>query len=170
MTTAAVVDTKRAPHRELQFETLDDLEAELSRVEAAHAAGTLETTGNWSAGQIFEHLGAFWRMSFDGFGFTAPLPLRLFAKLIKKSAISKPPPRGFKLRGAIRVIEPQPSVDFDDGLALLRRQIERTRAGEQMTHPSPLFGAFTHDQWLSLHRNHCAMHMGFIRYPGASGE
>jgi hypothetical protein len=167
MTTTQAVNTKTAPHRTLAFQTIDDLDAELSRLDAAHAEGTLETTGNWSAGQIFEHLATFWTMSFDGFGFKAPLPLRLFAMLIKKSALKKPPPRGFKLRGSIRVIEPRSEVPFDEGLALLRQQMGRVRAGEKMTHDSPLFGAFTHDQWLGLHLNHCAMHLGFTRYPGA---
>lgn len=167
MTTAQAVDTKRAPHRSLAFATLDDLEAELQRLDAAHADGALETTGNWSPGQLYEHLGSFWKMAFDGFGFKAPLVLRLMVRPFKSKLITGQPPRGFKLRGEIKVIEPGDATSYDEGRALLQRQIERVRAGEKMTHPSPLFGALTHDQWLALHLNHCAMHLGFTRYPGA---
>ena len=168
MTTAQAVNTKTAPHRALAFATIDDLDAELSRLDNAHAEGTLETTGNWSPGQIFEHLGSFWKMAFDGFGFKAPLVLRLMVRPFKSKLITGQPPRGFKLRGGIKVIEPGDDTGFDDGLALLRRQIERVRAGEKMTHASPLFGRLTHEQWLALHLNHCAMHLGFTRYPGAA--
>lgn len=158
------VNTKQAPHRDLNFASLDELDAELERIERAREAGTLDTTGNWSAGQIFAHVAEFWRMTFDGFDFKAPLLLRLIVKPFKSKMLGQKPPRGIRLRGRIRVIEPAPEVDFDEGLAALRRQIERTRAGERMTHDSPLFGAMTHDQWATLHLNHCAMHMGFIRY------
>lgn len=168
MPNPAPVNTRAVPHRYLRFATLDDLEAELARIEAAHVAGALETTGNWSAGQILHHLGEFWRMAFDGFGIRAPLALRLLARLFKKRALRAPPPRGLRLRRGMRVIEPPSAVVFDDGLALLRRQVGRCRVGERMTHASPLFGSLTHEQWLSLHLNHSAMHLGFTRYPGAS--
>ena len=77
------------------------------------------------------------------------------------------PPRGIKLKGDVRVILPSDTMDFDTGLAALRREIGRIRAGERFTHPSPLFGKLTHDQWVGLHCNHAAMHLGFLTYPGA---
>jgi hypothetical protein len=164
MTTAQPVNTKQAPHRDLNFASLDELEAELDRIERASDAGTLDTTGNWSAGQICAHLATFWRMTFDGFDFKAPLPLRLMVRPFKSKMLGQKPPRGIRLRGKIRVIEPAPEVPLADGLAALRREIARTRAGERMTHASPLFGDLTHEQWLTLHLNHCAMHLGFTRY------
>lgn len=161
------VNTRSAPHRDLRFASLDELDAELARIEAAHRAGTLETTGNWSAAQILRHLADFWRLSFDGFGFKAPWILRVIVKPFKSKLLRSKPPRGIRNRGAIRIVEPPAQADFAECIASLRKQIARTRAGEKMTCPSPLFGKVSHEQWLAMHLNHSAMHLGFTRYPGA---
>ena len=43
------VNTKKAPHRELNLETVDELSAELDRLQSAHESGTLAATGNWAS-------------------------------------------------------------------------------------------------------------------------
>ncbi|MFI4892885.1 MAG: DUF1569 domain-containing protein, partial [Phycisphaerales bacterium JB058] len=62
-----MVNTKTAPRRELSFGSLDELGAELDRLEAAGAAGNLGHTGNWTPGEILDHLANFWTCSLDGF-------------------------------------------------------------------------------------------------------
>jgi len=157
------IDTKRASRRTLQLANVAAINRELDELAAAHDQGALRVLGNWTAGQIMQHVGDLIRYSYDGFPFTAPLPIRLFGRLIKKSAMGeKPIPAGLKLRGESAALLPPEGVTFENGLAALRAQLARIDAGEQMTQPSPIFGPMTHAQWLSLHHKHAALHLSFL--------
>ncbi|MCL4220248.1 MAG: DUF1569 domain-containing protein [Phycisphaerales bacterium] len=163
----ATINTRTAAHRSLRFGSLESLEAELARIEAASAAGTLRTTGNWTLGQICEHLGKFVRCSYDGFDGRPPLPVRVLGRLVfKRLAMGDGPvPRGIRLpKDAVSSL-PDPDITHGAGIALLRTQLARIHSGEQMRQPSPLFGSLTHEQWLHLHLKHAAMHLGFVEYP-----
>ncbi|MEL6328283.1 MAG: DUF1569 domain-containing protein [Planctomycetota bacterium] len=169
MSTAAasptVVDTKTAAHRELKFASMDEVKAELDRIEAAVDAGTAGTTGNWTAGQNFDHCARFMRACLDGFDGNAPWIVRKIAQMfLKKGALdpAKKLPAGFKLPKAASSMLPEEGIDDGEGLRRLREQIARLDAGEKMTHPSPLLGPLTHEEWLVLHRKHFALHLGFI--------
>ncbi len=156
------------PRRDWQpitFHSLADLNSELDACEAAHRAGTLRTTGNWSAGQIFEHLANPMRMAFDGFGtVSVPFPVRMAGTLVFKPLLGRSRMRpGIKLPKKARPMLPRDQVPFEEGLVALRKQMARIETGEKMTHPSPVLGRMTHDQWVLLHLDHCRMHMGFIR-------
>lgn len=161
------VNTKTAAHRALRFDSLDALEAELCRIESALAGGTARVTGNWSVGQICEHVGKFIRCSFDGFDGGPPLPVRVLGRLVfKRLALGDGPvPRGIRLPKEAVSLLPGAAVSDADGIQLLRAQMARMRAGEQMRQPSPLFGRLTHDQWMHLHLKHAAMHLGFVEFP-----
>ncbi len=161
------VNTRRAAHRALRFDSLSALEAELDRIETGLAAGAVRTTGNWSVGQICEHLGKFVRCSYDGFDGQAPWVLRVVATaLFKRSAMGKGAmPRGLRLPKKAEAMLPAPGVSDAEGLAMLLGQLARIRSGEQMTHHSPVFGSLTHEQWVHLHLKHAAMHLGFVEYP-----
>ena len=67
-----------------EYQTLEDIRTELDRFEAAYAAGTLRTTGNWSAGQILDHCGRWIKGSIDGIDFRIPIVLRVLGRLIVK--------------------------------------------------------------------------------------
>jgi len=155
--------------RRIEFRTWDDLLTELDRLEASDRAGRIERAGTWSPGQNAWHVSEFIRMSIDGFGFRAPLPLRLAASLIKGWAMGpKPIPRNIALRGPMARVIPHEPISTAAGFAALRAQIDRIeRGGEQCTHPSPLFGALTHDEWVRLHLKHAAHHLGMLHPSGA---
>lgn len=167
----SAVNTKKAERRELKFNCTDCLKRELENVEAAHRAGTLGTTGNWTPAQCFEHCARTWAAAIDGFPetFKPPAPVKLMAKLLfKKKAISgQTAPAGIKPPKAVTdALEVGPEADFDESLAHLRSQIARTDNGERFTKPSPLFGQLSHDEWLKLQLGHCQSHLGFLK-PGA---
>ncbi|MEM1330923.1 MAG: DUF1569 domain-containing protein [Planctomycetota bacterium] len=165
--TSSSIDTKKAERRALAFASLDELTTELDQLGQAHAAGTLTTTGNWSFGQICEHLAIFWKAPIDGFPEgKPPLPLRLLAQWFfkKGAAAGNPPPAGFKYPASVTWLDPG-DVSVEQGLAHLREQIDRTRSGARFTHPSPLFGTFSHDEWLRVQLGHCVLHLGFAK-PG----
>ncbi|MEM7630045.1 MAG: DUF1569 domain-containing protein [Planctomycetota bacterium] len=164
------IDTKKAERRELLFGGREDLAMELDRLEAAHAAGTLRTSGNWTAAQGLEHCARVWAAAMDGFpeGARPPGWLKLAAKLFfRRAAVAgKTAPAGMKPPAVITDhFEPGPEVAFDDAMAHLRGQLERTRRGERFSKPSPLFGELTHDEWLRLQLGHCQLHLGFM-HPG----
>lgn len=152
------------------YRSLDDISAELDRFQTAHQVGTLRTTGGWSAGQILEHCATPMRMAMDGWRdeqsepIKFPAHLKLVGTLLLKPTIGrikfKP---GIKVPGQVPNLLPQHDRDFDTGMKIFRSQFNRLAAGEQMTHPSPLFGKMSHNKWVQLHLDHCRLHFGFIQ-------
>ena len=167
MTQSTIVNTKTAPRRELSFHCTGCLKEELARVEAAHAAGTLTHTGNWTAGENLDHIALVWEFAFDGppAGARVPFLIRLAGPLMKRwFTTGKTLPAGFKIPQSAAYMEPRQGVAFDVALARLRRVLDRLDRGERMEQRSPAFGAMSHDEWLRLHLGHAQLHLGFLRY------
>jgi hypothetical protein len=159
------VNTKKVARRTLAFHSLDDISAELDRLEAAHKAGTLRHSGNWSAGQIFQHCAILMRCALDGFpSARAPALLRWMVALFfkRKAVAGTPPAAGIRPGPEMAYLQPDPDITFDEGLAELRGQLARVAAGERFTRPSPLFGQLTHEQWTGIQCGHCALHLSFL--------
>ena len=146
------------------YETLDELRAELDRVEAAHQRGTLTTTGQWSAGQILEHCATLIRCSIDGFGDArVPWFVRLAGRVVFKPRLGRTRMKpGIKLPRKASSLLPGETVGVDEGLSAMRAVLARIEAGERMTADSPVLGPMTHEQWLTLHLDHCRLHLGFL--------
>ncbi|MEY5031744.1 MAG: hypothetical protein RL354_775, partial [Planctomycetota bacterium] len=128
MTQSTMVNTKTAPRRELSFHCTGCLKEELARVEAAHVAGTLTHTGNWTAGENLDHIALVWEFAFDGPPPSARVPLlmRVIGPLMKRWFTSgKTLPAGFKIPQSAAYMEPRPDVAFEVGLARLRRVLDR---------------------------------------------
>lgn len=164
------VNTKTAPHRTVTLRSLEDLKTEVANIERALAEGTLQVHGNWTAGQICQHIGKFIQFSIDGFDGSAPWIVRIGAQLLFKKQLlgDKPMPRGIQLPRSAASMLPEPTISDAEGIAFVRAAIARLEAGERMTQPSPVFGRLTHEQWLHLHLKHAAMHLGFVEYPRAA--
>lgn len=165
-----MVDTKRASRREIHFTSLEDVLADLDAIEASHAAGTLTAHGNWSAGQVCEHVAILMECAVDGFPTRAPAPVRWAATLLfKKKALSgKPMPAGFKIPKQAAFLEPGADTTAESGFARLRTIVERVRGGERFSVPSPIFGRLTHSQWVTLKAGHAALHMSFLQPGGGA--
>lgn len=162
---ATAVKTNRALRRNLRFTTMRDLLAETDRLLDADALGALRTTGNWTPGQIMQHVGRLIEYSLDGFDFKAPWILRTFGPRVKNAALRRPFPAGLQLRGASRALIPDPAVTTHDAAEYLRAQILRVAGGERMTKHSPVFGHLTHEEWTAIHLKHAALHFGFLHPP-----
>ncbi len=151
------VDTRHVKdRRHLEFSSLDDIRAEVERL----ARGKIRALGNWSPGQVFEHLAIVMNASIDGFPFTAPLPMRVMARLFKRRFLSRPMPPGFRLPGRAAPLLPPP-VSLEDGLAAIRRALDRQRT-EPGRQPHAFFGPLTREEWDRVHCLHSAMHLGFL--------
>ncbi len=146
------------------YQSLEDLAAEVDRIEAAYKAGTLQTTGGWSAGQIMQHTAKLMGFSIDGFEASAPLVIRILGTLVFKPLLGRSHMKpGIKLPASARSLLPADEVSTDDGIQAMRTVLGRIENGERMTHKSPVLGKMTHDQWVLLHLDHCRLHFGFLK-------
>lgn len=158
------VDTTTSTRRSLRFTSPVEVLADLDALESAHRAGRLRATGNWDAGANFRHLAVPIQRSMDGFeASSVPLWRRIVGRLVLRPVVLrvaafKP---GIRLDRRTEEFLWQ-ATTFDDGLGMLRAQLQRWIGGTRMTHPHPAFGAMTHEQWAAFHLKHCALHLGFL--------
>lgn len=155
------MSAQTAKRRTISYTTLQEIADDAVRLHAAHAP----TTGNWTQGQIYEHLARLMDGSLDGFDFTAAWPLRKIAKLVIKPRIFKQGmPAGFQLKGAAgKALLPDPVAD-QASLDHLLQSIQRLQ-NEPQRHPSPVLETLTREEWDLLHRRHAELHMSFIAEP-----
>lgn len=164
---ASTGNAVKAARRELSFHCTGCLKEELARIEAAQRAGTLRHTGGWTAGENLDHIAKVWEFALDGFPPDARMPLlmRLIARLMKGRMTSgKTLPAGFRIPKGGEYMLPRAGCSFADGMARLRRVVDRLDHGAQMTVASPAFGPMTHDEWMRLHLAHAQLHLGFLAY------
>ena len=156
------VNTKQVERRTLRFDSLEDIEAELSVLEKAHAAGTLTHAGNYTPGQVMHHL-ARWVEIYEKQDFPKiPLPLKLVGRLMKGRVLKQGFPAG--LPGPGGKAQPEPDMAFDEGVALLRTKLGVIRDGD-FSHNNPFMGRLSHQDALKIHLRHCELHLGFL-FPG----
>lgn len=155
------MSSQTANRRKLSYASLNEVVEDATRLTAAEAP----TTGNWSKGQIFEHLARVMDFSLDGFPFNMPWPIRIigiyyFKPRIFKHGMSP----GFQLKGATKqALAPDPLED-QAALEHLQKSVQRLETETQRC-ASPVFGELTRDEWNLMHRRHAELHMSFIAEP-----
>jgi hypothetical protein len=152
--------TATLTRRRLHYDSLDEVVADAERAVAANSA----TSGNWSLGQIIEHLATAHDKMIDGFGFTAPWPLQTVGHLFfKKRILKKGLTPGFKLSPkATAILVPGDTTDPAAALEHLRQSTQRLKT-EQKRSPHPFLGAMTVDECTQMCLRHAELHMGFVR-------
>jgi len=154
-------------HRDLTFNTVADIVAEVGRLDGAALRGT----NNWTPAQNLEHIARPIAWSIDGWPFAAPIPLRIIGRLIKASTLRKGFGSGISIpKDMARHLIPPDDVTWDEAMSTFRTATNRIFRGERMLYPSPLFGPMTHEAWVRLHCLHCALHLGFIHMDDASAS
>ena len=151
-----MVNTKKVKgRREVHYASLDELLADAQRC----ASGKVRTLGNWSPGQIYEHLARSFDTSIDGSGFSIPAPVRwLMTLLMKRKFLKKGIPAGFKAPPEQIAVE---SITAEEGLESLRTAIARQKKEpERAIHPG--FGYIGREGWNDFHLRHAEMHMSFL--------
>lgn len=125
------------------------------------STSTTKTLGNWSAGQIFQHLANTFNGSIDGFQTKLPWYVRTMAKLFKKRFINGAMPAGMKLPKQLSdQVMPEP-VSTETGLSNLRAAVTRL-ATEIQRAEHPVFGVLTSDEWDRIHLAHAQLHLSFL--------
>ncbi len=157
---ATAIDTAKVTgRRQLRFNSLDDILADVDRLARARE---IQTLGNWSAGQVLQHLATSLNKSIDGYENPVPailrIPLRLF---MKRTFLTKPLSSGFKLPPKAQTEMWSGAATLPEGVEALRRAIARLRS-ETHREPHPVIGALTVDEWNQFHCRHCEMHLSFL--------
>ena len=148
----------KTERRDLQFKSMDDI---LADVEAL-ATGNVQAMKLWTPAQIVEHVTLFINGSLDGFNFTVPWFLRLFGRIMKKTALSNPLRPGLKLPPSMQSMEPDKSIKWEKALGNIRYAIGRIQKGHKMEHPYPIFGKLSHEEHVFLHCRHAELHFSFM--------
>lgn len=149
------IKTKKVQgRRTVRYESLDDLLADAKRF----SGGGIRSLGNWSPGQIFEHLARSLDSSIDGAGFSFPAPLQwLMSLLMKRKYLTRTLPAGFK--SSDQFIPAETSVE--QGLASLEKAISRQKQESERA-PHPGFGNIGKEGWNDFNLRHSEMHMSFL--------
>jgi hypothetical protein len=152
------IDTgKVRDRRKVQYASLQELLADAERI----ASGKVKSLGNWSTGQIFQHLATSFNNSIDGSDIRAPWYFRFLGPLLKKRLLGGSMSPGFKLPAwAAASLEPK-VTSTEDGLNALRNAIGR-QEHESRRVADPVFGPMTPAEWEQLHLKHAALHMSFL--------
>ena len=153
------VDTgKVAGRRTLRFNSIVEAIADAESV----TSNPHLTLGNWTAGQILDHLARTVRIMFDGPHGQAPWFLRTFvAPFMRKKFVTSPMPSGFQFTPQMDAFRPDDKADANTALSELRQQLARLEK-EAPTAPHPFFGKMTHAEWIGLHLRHCELHLSFL--------
>ncbi len=153
-----MLDTKKVARRTVQYQSLQEALGDAERLATADAP----TTGNWSKGQIYEHLATILDMGVNGSEKKASFFMRLVAKyVIRPMIFRKGMTPGFQLpKWASKAIAPD-DTEIDKALQHLRQSTEQFQAAEEL-HPHPFFGVMDKNSWNTLALHHAELHMSFI--------
>lgn len=159
------INTRKAGRRALRFETIDDVLAEIDRIEAADRAGTLRTTGNWTVGQTFGHLAAWINYGYEGFpaGAHPPWFVRvILRRFVMPRALRRGVSPGMRIPrvdGGTFGIEP---LSTEEGARRLREALARLKNREPVRYHSPAFGPMDDEQRIAFQLRHAELHLGFL--------
>lgn len=150
----------KAKRRQLRFASLDEVDAELARLEALHAQGQLRALRTYSPAQNLYHLARWMKLYQDRDLPTGlPIHLKIVGRLMRRRLLRKGFPAG--LPGPEGKVQPEPEVPFEEAIDFLRRIHDAMRTEDFGQHEEFL-GGLTHEQVVMLHLRHCELHLGFI--------
>jgi hypothetical protein len=156
----AVNTAKVDARRKLDYKSFDELLADADRL----SSGDVKTLGNWSPGQIFQHLANAYNGSIDGLPGGFPWFIRAMARMFKKKLIGGPMPAGIKMSAKLaKAVMPEPT-STEVGLANLHAAVSRLRQ-EPHRAAHPVFGEVSKEEWNTMHLKHANLHMSFLTTP-----
>jgi hypothetical protein len=152
-----------AERRNLTYASLDRVMPDVDRLLEGHT-----TVGNWSLGQICNHLATTIINSVEGFPLRAPWLLRQTIGRLKRRQVlgSGTIPTGVKLPERFL---PKPGLDARAEAEALRAALMLYAANTRPPVLHPFFDQLSREQWTRLHCIHCAHHLSFV-LPGSAVE
>jgi len=154
---------KVAEYRRLRFDSIEEALKEVDRILAAEKAGTLRRSGNWSAGQVFNHIAVWMNFAFDGFPKKAhpPFFVRWILKMKVKGYIRDGMPRGVRIPGIPGGTLGTEDISTEEGARKLREALVRLK-NEPVKFHSPAFGVLDEESRIALQLRHMEGHMGYL--------
>lgn len=154
------IDTSKVTgRRQLHFDSLNDIGADVERLAKSREIRVL---GNWSAGQVLDHLAIVMNKSIDGFTNRPPALIRFVVRLLfKKRFLTKTMPPGFQLSPKMQTELVPPSISLEEGLAHFRQALTRLQTDKSRA-PNVVLGPLTNDEWVQLHCRHSELHLSFL--------
>lgn len=141
--------------RKLHFHTMRDI---LDDVETL-TSGPVESLGKWTPAQNIEHIRLLILIAHRGVDFKMPLPFRVIGKVFKGYFLKAPFRAGFK---TVDIFEPPAEITMQEAVTAFREEMAIADRPGAMSHPSPLLGTMTHEQWVQLHCRHAELHLSFL--------
>jgi hypothetical protein len=144
-----------AERRTLSFSRLDEVMPEVERLLEGHT-----TVGNWSLGQICNHLATVFRSSVDPPRRAPWIVRRTIGPLIRRRVLKAGAmPTGIKVPDALI---PRPGLDARSEAENLRAAMDwYTALPKPPVFEHPFFGRITPEQGTRIHCIHCAHHLSF---------
>jgi hypothetical protein len=143
--------------RPLAFSTLDEVMPEVDRLLLGHT-----TIGNWSLGQICNHLAGSFIFSVEGFNARVPWLIRkTLGPIIKRQVLTTG-----QMREGIKLPEkflPKSNLDARAEAEALRGALRAYAAHSGPLADHPMFGPMSRAEWTLLHCIHSAHHLSFVR-------
>jgi len=169
MTQRERIDTARvANRRQLRFISVEDALAEVDRLVAADAGGTLKRLGNWTVGQALGHLATWAEFAYTGSPLSPPWFVRILSRMMKRRFIYGSLDPGFnipKVPGGTLGTEP---ISTEAGLSRYEAVMKRLER-EAPSLPNAIFGPLSHEEWKQLHLRHAELHLSFL-IPAPRGD
>ena len=153
----AVKTAEVKDRRLLVFRDFEEILRDVNRL----AAGEPKQLGNWSLGQICQHLANAINIALDGTPVRTPWAFYVIGPMVKKRILASGMRPGFQLseKTASALLPGQATTA--SGVAALEKAIQRWQ-GEPQRHRHPFFGQMTNDEWDRLHLRHAEMHLSFL--------
>lgn len=156
---STAVDTRKvSDRRSLSFTCLDDIGAD---VEQLARAPEVRALGNWSAGQVLQHLAIVMNMSVEGPTPQVPWIVRMLVQtFMKKRILTRPMTPGFHLPKTAAILLPPPT-EFGQAVENFRQALSRVKTDTRRS-AHPVLGMLTREEWDQLHCRHSELHLSFL--------
>ena len=161
-----MIDTaKVADRRKLRYDSMDALHADVDKIVLADKAGKLRRTGNWTAGQAFNHVATWINYAYQGYPMRVPWFIRVLIKMKLGKYLRNGMDAGVHIPGATGGTYATEPMSTDEGAKKLRAALSRLKNREPVKFHSPAFGKLSDDDRVRLNLRHAELHFSFL-HPG----
>jgi uncharacterized protein DUF1569 len=147
--------------RNLRFNSVDEVLADVDRLVDAERAGRLKRLGNWSLGQTLGHLATWAEYAYTPAPLKTPWFVKAILRLMKRKYLYGSMHAGAKIPGVAGGTLGTAPMSVEEALPRFRQAFERLKK-EPPTAPSPAFGKLTHGEGVALNMRHAELHLSFL--------
>jgi len=152
--------------RKLRFESIDVCRQEIRGIVQADASGSLQTGGNWTAGQVMSHLAAWIEYGYEGYPIKkVPFFVRWLLRINLQQMLRSGLTAGVRIPGVDGGTTGMDKIATSVAADRLLRALDRLENKDPAKYDSPAFGPMSHEDRVLLNLRHAELHLGFLSYP-----